>query len=59
VVLLTVVPVIAGLVGAELLALDAGLLRLAGVAPLLVMQLGVGAFGVVAYARAAADPVTR
>jgi hypothetical protein len=45
VILLTVVPVIAGLVLTELAAIQSGFIALASVAPLLVMQALLGGFG--------------
>jgi hypothetical protein len=52
VILLTVVPVIAGLGLTEVLAIEAGFLDLMRTAPLLVLQGLLASFGVVAYVRA-------
>ncbi len=51
-ILLTVVPVIAGLVSAEVLAIQAGLLDLVNTGSLLILQGLLAVFGVVAYVRA-------
>src|SRR5262249_5256538 len=51
VMLFTVVPVIAGLVLAELLAMDAGFLDFTRIGPLLALQTVLSALGLLAYRR--------